>query len=101
VWALAWERSDQGFRYVETGRIAVIKPGRRLVISGLTYFSPDHAVLGPMSLSVDVTPDSEASVLTIRQDGYQDGPDWDWYYESVRSAWPEVAKLIKNFLEKP
>ena len=32
-------------------------------------------------------------------DDYRDGPDWDWYYGSVRAAWPEVAQRVKRFLE--
>ncbi len=52
-----------------------------------------------MSLTVTAKRTAAGSLLTIRQDGYADGPDWDWLYESVRVAWPEVAKTIKRFLE--
>lgn len=98
VWALAWDRTSNGFRYVTTGRIASIERGR-LCITELVYFNPDHPVLGPMSLTVEVAAVEKGCLLTIRQDGYRDGPDWDWYYDAVRAAWPEVAKLIKEFVE--
>jgi len=29
VWAFAWERSEHGFKYVITGRIASLQPGHR------------------------------------------------------------------------
>ncbi len=99
VWALAWERSAQGFKYVTTGRIASMEPGCRLCIADLVYFNPDRAVLGPMMLTVQVTAVDGGCLLTIRQDGYRDGPDWDWYRDAVSQAWPEVAKLVKRFVE--
>jgi uncharacterized protein YndB with AHSA1/START domain len=99
VWALAWERSEHGFKYVITGRIARLEAGRKLVIGEMLYFNPDRPVLGPMALTVEVSPAGNGCELIIRQDGYQDGPDWDWYYKVVSWAWPEVAKDIKQFLE--
>ncbi len=52
-----------------------------------------------MALTVEVAAADGGSLLTIRQDGYRDGPGWDWYHDAVRSAWPEVAKLVKRFVE--
>ena len=100
VWAFAWERSEQGFKYVITGRITSLDPARRLVISDMLYFNPDRPVFGPMTLTVEAAPAELGSVLTIRQEGYRDGEDWDWYYKVVSWAWPEVAKELKVFLEK-
>lgn len=54
AWALAWERSLGGFRYVTTGRIMSLDPGRRICIAELVYFSPERPVLGPMTLTVEV-----------------------------------------------
>ena len=99
VWALAWERSEQGFKYVITGRIASLEPGQRLVITEMLYFNPDRPVLGPMSLMVKAGVSPGGCELTIQQDGYRDGPDWDWYYKVVSWAWPQVAKDIEQFLE--
>ncbi|HET7873131.1 MAG TPA: SRPBCC domain-containing protein [Terriglobales bacterium] len=100
VWALAWERSEHGFKYVITGRISSLQPGRQVVITEMLYFNPERPVLGPMSLTITATRASGGCDLTIRQDGYRDGPDWDWYYKVVSWAWPEVAKDIKSYLEK-
>jgi uncharacterized protein YndB with AHSA1/START domain len=99
VWAFAWERSEQGFKYVITGRIGLIQPGRRLMITEMLYFNPDRPIFGPMSLTVEAVLKGAGCELTIVQDGYGEGPDWEWYYKVVRWAWPEVAKEIKEFLE--
>lgn len=98
VWALAWERSEHGFKYVITGRIASLKP-RRLVITEMLYFNPDRPVFGPMSLTLEADPAASGCELTIRQDGYGEGADWDWYHKVVSWAWPEVAQDIKVYLE--
>lgn len=100
IWALAWERSEHGFKYVITGRIALLEP-QRLVITEMLYFNPERPIFGPMSLTVEAAPAADACELTIKQDGYGDGPDWDWYYKVVSWAWPEVAKELKEFLESP
>jgi uncharacterized protein YndB with AHSA1/START domain len=99
VWALAWEHSSKGFKYVMTGRILSLERDRRICIVDLVYFSPDRAVLGPMTLTVEVASVQGGSEMTIRQEGYQDGPDWNWYYEAVCAAWPEVAKSVKRYAE--
>jgi uncharacterized protein YndB with AHSA1/START domain len=99
VWAFAWERSEHGFKYVITGRIKTLEQGKRLVITEMLYFNPDRPIFGPMALMVEAVPAAQGCVLTITQDGYGDGPEWDWYYKVVSWAWPEVAKEIKDFLE--
>jgi hypothetical protein len=93
VWALSWNDN----RYVETGRIEVLEPERRLRIGDLLYFSPGRSILGPMSLDIEVARD----VVKITQGGYRDGPDWDWYYESVHAAWPKVAATIRDYITSP
>jgi uncharacterized protein YndB with AHSA1/START domain len=99
VWAFAWEPSERGFKYVITGRITTLEPGKRLVITEMIYFNPDRPVFGPMSLTVEAAPARAGCVLTIIQDGYGEGPEWEWYHKVVSWAWPEVAKEIKEFLE--
>jgi uncharacterized protein YndB with AHSA1/START domain len=98
VWALAWERSEHGFKYIITGRITRLE-SRRVVISEVLYFNPDKPIFGPMSLTFEASPRAAGCELTIRQDGYGNGEDWDWYYKVVSWAWPEVAKDIKKYLE--
>ena len=99
VWALGWELSPAGYRYVTTGRIVNFEPGARLLIADIVYFNPERPVLGPMQLSVTAAIAPGGCELTVRQDGYRDGPDWDWLYKAVVDAWPATLDALKVHLE--
>jgi hypothetical protein len=81
--ALAWERSDRGFRYVTVGIIRSYQAGEHLHIEKMVYFHPDYMIFGPMDLDVSVKTTGNETLLTVRQDGYQSGAEWDWYYQAV------------------
>lgn len=100
VWALAWERSDAGYKYSGTGIISSYIPGKELVIEKMVYFNPDRPLLGPMRVRHTVSTMGDVTTLTVIQDGYGEGPDWDWYYEAVVQGWPAALKLLKEYLEK-
>jgi uncharacterized membrane protein len=53
-----------------------------------------------MQLLIMTTPEKGKTVLNIIQSGYQQGADWDWYYEAVKKAWPAVVVQIRDYLEK-
>lgn len=100
LYTLVWNITETGMGYVSSGIIREYDPGSRLEIGNFVYLNPERPFLGPMNLSIEVEDLGSYSKVTICQDGYQSGPDWDWYYEAVRSAWPLVAENLKNFLEK-
>ena len=100
LYSLVWDISENGMRYVTTGIITEYLPGCQLRISNLVYFNPDRPVLGPLELLILTTPENEKTTLTIIQSGYQTGADWEWYYNAVNIAWPEVLKQLKTYLEK-
>ena len=52
-----------------------------------------------MRLELFAAENDEGTNLRLKQSGYQQGADWDWYYESVKSAWPFALGLLKNYLE--
>lgn len=99
-WALAWGASEHGYRYVVSGIIKSVLPGKRLRVDSLVYFSPDYPVLGPMRLSINVRERDARTRVTVRQDGYGEGPDWDRYYEAVGKGWKVALRNLKAFLEK-
>lgn len=100
VYTLAWQTSEAGFHYVSTGIIERYVPGRELHIGHLVYLNPERPLLGPMDFWVRTEEVDGGTQLTIRQDGYGHGPDWDWYYNVVREAWPGVLQVVKVYLEK-
>jgi uncharacterized protein YndB with AHSA1/START domain len=100
LYSLVWEISGNGMRYVTTGIIKEYLPACQLRISNLVYFNPDRPILGPLELLILTTPEDDKTTLTVIQSGYQKGADWEWYYNAVNVAWPEVLKQLKSYLEK-
>jgi hypothetical protein len=101
VYALAWAARGEAFSYVATGVVGAYEPGRSLYLHHYTYLSPSRAVLGPMRLNVGVQPEAPGSSrVTVIQDGYRDGPDWDWYYDAVRGAWPVALAALRDHLAR-
>jgi uncharacterized protein YndB with AHSA1/START domain len=100
LYTLAWNITDRGFGFISSGIIKNYQPGSILEIGDFIYLNPGISILGPMSLIVRVKKKRDGAELYLCQDGYQNGPDWDWYYEAVKQAWPAVAKTLKEYLEK-
>lgn len=100
VWAAAWGEAGQGYLYVVTGVLKSLQPGKRLRLDPLVYFSYKSEVLGPMRLSISVKEKAGKTRVSVRQDGYGTGPDWDWYYQSVFSGWKDTLGSLKQYLEE-
>ena len=100
LYALAWETSHKGFHYVSTGIITVFIPVKELLIDNFVYFNPEKQILGPTFLSIKLQEDNNFTALRLLQGGYQSGGDWDWFYDSVKEAWPKVLVDLKKFLER-
>ena len=99
LYTLAWNVTDQGIGFVSTGIIREYQPDQVLVIENLVYLNPDRSFLGPMTLTVKTRVNGGKTEIYVCQDGYQEGPDWDWYYDAVRQAWPITVQTLKNYLE--
>ena len=100
LYTLAWGISEKGFNYVTSGTIHRYDPNAALEIHNLVYLNPERPIFGPLVLTVSAAPKQSGTELYLCQDGYQDGADWDWYYEAVKAAWPNVLKMLKDYLEK-
>ena len=98
-YVLTWNITPKGFGYVSTGKVADYVPGVRLVLNDMMYLNPDRPILGPMVMEIHLTDNNGLSELTVRQAGYQEGPDWDWYYQAVCDAWPHALVTLKKFIE--
>ena len=100
LYTLAWSISESGLGFVSTGVIREFVSDRTLVVDNLVYLRPDKPFLGPMTLIVKTLQNGDTTTLYICQDGYQRGPDWDWYYDAVSEAWPAVVQKLKDYLEQ-
>jgi hypothetical protein len=100
LYSLVWQDTELCVDYVSSGIIAEYLPACQLKVDKMIYVNPKRAILGPMELLVLATPEgNDLTRLTVIQSGYQTGADWDWLYEAVQKAWPEVLKKLKTYLE--
>ena len=88
-----------GFGIVSTGIIKSYIKDKKLVIENFVYLNPKKAILGPMTLTIEAQEKDGMVEVYLCQDGYQTGEDWDWYYEAVKVAWPDVMNTLKEYLE--
>lgn len=100
LYTLAWKVTENGMGYVSTGIINKFDPNKELEISNFIYLNPDKPFLGPMALTVRAAENNGNTDVYLCQDGYQEGDDWDWYYQAVKDAWPMVMQEFKKYLEK-
>jgi hypothetical protein len=99
LYALAWGVTTETFAYITTAVVGEYEPGRLLRLDNYTYFNPARPILGPMSLTVRARIEGAGGAcIEVIQDGYGDGPDWDWYYEAVRGAWPMALGALRDYL---
>jgi uncharacterized protein YndB with AHSA1/START domain len=98
-WAVAWEISEAGIKYISSGVITSYDPSAHLSISNLVYFNPERQILGPMKLELMADQVGSQTKLELTQSGYQQGGDWDWYYEAVVNAWPVALEWLKKYME--
>lgn len=99
VYALVWDISESGFRYVATGIIKSYKADAILEIENYTYLNLKMPIMRPMGLIIEAIVKNNQTELTVTQTGYQSGGDWDWYYDAVKQAWPDVLASLKEYLE--
>lgn len=100
LYILTWALTDKGIGYVSSGSIKEYIRTEKLVIENFAYLNYEKPFLGPMSLTVTAISKNDTCEVYLCQDGYQAGPDWDWYYEAVKDAWPKVMQMLKDYLEK-
>jgi uncharacterized protein YndB with AHSA1/START domain len=100
LYTLVWNVSNTGFGYVSSGIITIYQPGIMLVIEKLVYLNPEHPILGPMTLSIRAEQHENTTFMHLAQDGYREGSHWDWYYDAVKNAWPQMLQTLKAYLEK-
>ncbi len=99
LYTLTWNVTEKGFGYVSTGTIKSYIIDKELVIENFVYLNPIKPLLGPMTLSIKAQEKDGMTEVYLCQDGYQIGEDWDWYYEAVKVAWPDVMNTLKKYLE--
>ena len=100
LYILAWRVTENGMGYISSGIIKNYDLHSVLEITNFVYLNPEKPFLGPMQLTVSATAHNGMTDVHLCQDGYQEGDDWDWYYQAVVGAWPKVLQELKIYLER-
>ena len=97
---LTWGNLDS-ITFSTVGRIVEYNPQECLHLDQMVYMNPAYPLLGPMQLDIDVRSVDQGTVLQVKQAGYKDGPDWDWYFAATQAAWPQALQAIRDYLNAP
>ncbi|MCF8260569.1 MAG: SRPBCC domain-containing protein [Melioribacteraceae bacterium] len=101
AYLLAWLNETGTFSYISASKIRKYEPSSILHLEDCFYFSPNTEILGPMELIFEVKESGKGkTILQVCQTSYQTGGTWDWYYESVKNAWPGALTEIKKYIEQ-
>lgn len=101
-YTLAWNISENGFQYIFTGIIKRYEHDKILHIGSILYLNSERSILGPFELLLKLNSKSTGTNLYLKQWPYPEnkGNDMEWYYKSVKNAWPTVLQTLKKYIEQ-
>jgi uncharacterized protein YndB with AHSA1/START domain len=75
-------------------------PGREFFIADLYWHPPEGDPIGPMALEATCKIDGNATVLQVRQSGYDKASErWARYYDIMSNGWVLALGSLKDYLE--
>jgi hypothetical protein len=75
-------------------------PGREFFVADLYWHPPEGDPIGPMALEAVCTPQGNATLLKVRQSGYDErSPRWTRYYDIMSDGWELALGALKKYLE--
>lgn len=82
------------------GTVVEFTPGREFFIADLYWHPPDGEPIGPMALEARCTQQGDATLLYLRQSGYdQTSERWTRYYDIMSNGWLVALKALKIYVE--
>lgn len=81
------------------GTVIEFKAGREFFIADAYWLPPDGEPIGPMALEARCTPHGNATVLHVRQSGYEESRRWARYYEMIATGFTLALEEMKKYLE--
>ena len=100
LYTITWMHSDEGIKFISTGRINLYNYRSHLYLEDMLYLNYEKPILGPFSIKYDVEQFDKYSILTVVQNGYEKGELWDWYYNATVDGWGQALAMLKAYLEK-
>jgi len=99
-WTLTWLPTDaEPARGVLCGTIRSLRHSSHLHVQRLVFISPDRPILGPFSLTFEARERGTSTQLSVVQEGFGAGDDWDWYRSLVADSWPRDLEALRTCLE--
>lgn len=99
LYTLTWMRTKEGFKFISTGRINLYNYRSHLYLEDILYLNYERSILGPFTIKYDVEEKSNYSILSVKQNGFGKGKEWDWYYNATTEGWSQALIMLKNYLE--
>ena len=101
LYTLTWHATEEGIKYITTGRIYLYNKRSHLYLHDLLYLNNNKPILGPFKIEYDLSKEpGNIILLRVKQTGFKkDNPEQERYYESVKSGWPQALIMLKEFLE--
>lgn len=102
LWAVAWDLPDDGpGQVVLSGTIRSLRHSSHLHLQRMVYARAQSALLGPVSLVFEARERGTSTHLTLTQEGFGTGPEWEAYRDRALASWPRDLARLKAFLERP
>jgi uncharacterized protein YndB with AHSA1/START domain len=84
------------------GTVMEFKPGREFFLADSWWLPPDGDPVGPMAVEATCSlQPGGATLLQVRQSGFEDSPRWRRYYEVITPGWERALHSLKDYLERP
>ncbi len=101
-WGLGWYADpDSDAGYTLRGVFEVFEPPSRLVVSGLTFSTPEGPELGPMRMTVEIDgSEGDGTRVVVTQEGMGEAPPWDEYRAGIGPGWERILSDLKGWLEE-
>lgn len=81
------------------GRIVDYRAGREFFVADAWWLPPEGDPLGPMGLHVLCTPEGKACRVRVKQQGGEDTPRWQRYYDLIGGGWSSALESLKQYVE--
>jgi len=83
------------------GTVVEFKAGQEFFVADLYWHPPDGDAIGPMALEATCRLEGTATLLQLRQSGYdKHSPRWTRYYDVMTARWEPALTALKEYLEK-
>jgi uncharacterized protein YndB with AHSA1/START domain len=105
VYAVEWEaseRQDDTFGRlggVLRGTVIDFTPDHEFFLADVFWLPPDGDPVGPMALQATCNQHGTATVLHVRQSGWEDSPRWTRYYELIATSFAHALEELKRHVE--